>query len=358
MSAQGSVAGQQRPARKRPLLKRFGKRKSNPMGEMTLVEHLQELRKRIVISLVVLAIGAVIGFIWYEQAPLGLRPLGEILRGPYCELPAERRASFSADGECRLLATSPFEMLTLRLKVGTLAGTVLASPIWLYQIWAFIVPGLHKNEKKYTFIFVTTAVILFVGGAVLAYYILSVGLEFLMSMGEEFQTAALTGERYYYYLLAMLLIFGVSFEIPLLVVMLNIIGILEYRVIRNKRRIIFVVILIFAAVVTPGQEVFSMIVLGVALEVLIESAFQFCRINDKRRNRNRPNWLDVDDESASALDDDTTGIGLPTPVEAAQPVSSSHLAPRTHGAPPTAPSAAPNSAPSTPPNAGYFDDVL
>lgn len=117
MSVQGSVAGQQRPARKRPLLKRFGKRKSNPMGEMTLVEHLQELRKRIVISLVVLAIGAVIGFIWYEQAPFGLRPLGEILRGPYCELPAERRASFSADGECRLLATSPFEMLTLRLKV-------------------------------------------------------------------------------------------------------------------------------------------------------------------------------------------------------------------------------------------------
>ena len=124
---------------------------------MTLVQHLQELRRRIVISLLALVVGAIIGFIWYQNAPFGISPLGEILRGPYCSLPEEKRISFSANGECRLLATSPFEMLLLRLKVGALAGAVLSSPVWLYQIWAFIVPGLHENEKKYSRMFACVA---------------------------------------------------------------------------------------------------------------------------------------------------------------------------------------------------------
>lgn len=333
----------------------------NPTGEMTLVQHLQELRRRIVISLLALVVGTIIGFIWYSQAPFNMAPLGEILRGPYCSLPEERRMVFSADGECRLLATSPFEMLLLRLKVGALAGAVLSSPVWLYQIWAFIVPGLHKNERRFTFFFVSSAVVLFVLGAVLAYFILSVGLEFLMGMGEEFQTAALTGERYFYFLLALLMIFGVSFEIPLLIVCLNVVGVLEYQQVKDKRRIIIVAIMIFAAVVTPGQEPFSMLILALALVLLVEIAFQFCRINDKRLKRQRPDWMDLDDESASPLGKGPGGIGAPTPVEAptsvsasATPVSSPQRSASTPqpGSPATPPSS------SQPPQAGFFDDVL
>lgn len=302
---------------------RFSRKQKNPTGEMTLVEHLQELRRRIIISVLAVVVGAIIGFIWYQRAPFGLSPLGEILREPYCALPPDKRASFSADGECRLLATSPFEMLLLRLKVGALAGTVLSSPVWLYQVWAFVVPGLHKNERRYTLSFVSAAVGLFVAGAVLAYFILSVGLEFLMGIGAEYQTAALTGERYFYFLLALLLIFGISFEIPLLIVSLNLIGVLEYEHVKDKRRIIIVVVMIFAAFVTPGQDPFSMVVLAGSLILLIEIAFQFCRLHDKRMQRERPEWMDLDDETASPLGAGPGAIGGPTPVEAPSRVNPS-----------------------------------
>lgn len=350
MSTMSTPPTAKKTSRRQTWTSKLRRKPKNPTGEMTLVQHLQELRTRIVISLLALVVGTIVGFIWYQNAPFNIAPLGEILRGPYCSLPEESRVSFSADGECRLLATSPFEMLLLRLKVGALAGAVLSSPVWLYQIWAFIVPGLHKNERRFTFFFVFSAVVLFVLGAVLAYFILSVGLEFLMGMGEEFQTAALTGERYFYFLLALLMIFGVSFEIPLLIVCLNMVGVLEYQHVKDKRRIIIVAIMIFAAVVTPGQEPFSMLVLALALVLLVEIAFQFCRINDKRRNRTRPEWMDLDDETASPLSEGPGGIEAPTPVEAPTSVSAS----------PSPSKASPRSSqPSTqPPQGGFFDDVL
>lgn len=360
MSDMRTPSATSKPTSRQKWTSKLRRKPKNPTGEMTLVQHLQELRKRIVISLLALIVGTILGFLWYQHSPFGLSPLGEILRGPYCSLPEERRISFSADGECRLLATSPFEMLLLRLKVGALAGAVLSSPVWLYQIWAFIVPGLHKNERRFTFFFVASAVLLFVLGAVLAYFILSVGLEFLMGMGEEFQTAALTGERYFYFLLTLLMIFGVSFEIPLLIVCLNLIGVLEYEHVKDKRRIIIVVIMIFAAVVTPGQEPFSMLVLALALVLLVEIAFQFCRIHDKRAQRERPAWMDLDDETASPLGEGPGGIGTPTPVEAPTSVSASAApvsspSPRTTGASPST-STAPRT--TQPPQGGFFDDVL
>lgn len=278
------------------------KKKKSPTGDMSLVEHLQELRRRVIISLLALLAGTIVGFIWYQHAPFGTMPLGEILRGPYCELPPESRADFTRDGECRLLATRPFEMFMLRLKVGALAGLVLSSPVWLYQIWAFIVPGLHKKERRSTFTFVTLAVMLFVLGALIAYFIVGFALEFLMTMGTEFAVSALTGQDYYNFLLGLLVIFGVSFEVPLIIGMLNVVGILSYESIKDKRRIIIIALFVFAAVMTPGQDPFSMLILAFALNVLVELSLQFCRWNDKRRDRKRPDWLDQDDDSASSLD--------------------------------------------------------
>ncbi|GAB6952682.1 twin-arginine translocase subunit TatC [Corynebacterium simulans] len=349
-----SPANAAKPASALARLRAQRKAKKNPLGEMTLVQHLQELRRRIVISLLALVVGTIVGFIWYQQAPFNMPPLGEILRGPYCSLPEEKRVSFTADGECRLLATTPFEMLMLRVKVGALAGAVLSSPVWLYQIWAFIVPGLHKNERRFTFSFVAVAVILFVAGAVLAYFILSVGLEFLMGIGEEFQTAALTGGDYYRFLLGLLIIFGVSFEIPLLIVALNLLGILRYEHVKDKRRIIIVLIMIFAAFMTPGQDPFSMLVLAGSLCLLVELAFQFCRINDRRRKRERPEWLDLDDETASPLNTQASGIGGASAVSAPTPIAAPQ---QTRPAQASQP-AIPNSQPAPNNNASFFDDVL
>ncbi|AKE41208.1 twin arginine translocase protein C [Corynebacterium kutscheri] len=268
-------------------------------GSMPLVEHLQELRRRVIISIIALGIGTIVGYYWYQNTIMGLSSLGDILRGPYCSLPVENRASFTLDDECRLLATSPFEMFLLRLKVGALAGLVFASPVWLYQIWAFITPGLHKNERRATFSFVSAAVILFVAGAMIAYFVVSYGLEFLLTIGDETQVAALTGERYFNFLLALLLIFGVSFEVPLLLVMLNAVGVLTYEQVKDKRRIIVVLMFIFAAFMTPGQDPFSMLILALALSLLVECALQVMRLHDRRVQTNRPAWLDVDDEESS-----------------------------------------------------------
>ncbi|SFG56152.1 sec-independent protein translocase protein TatC [Corynebacterium spheniscorum] len=346
---------------------RAAKRRKNTDGSMSLVEHLRELRRRVIISLLAFIGGTILGFIWYQTTlpgipALGFRSipsLGDILREPYCALPPASRADFSFDGECRLLATGPFEMFMLRLKVGALAGSVISSPVWLYQIWAFITPGLHKNERKWTFSFVTIAVILFLIGAALAYTVVHFGLAFLLTIGDQVQTTALTGHAYFGFLLALLVIFGVSFEVPLIIAMLNIVGIIEYENIKEKRRMIIVVLFIFAAFMTPGGDPFSMTVLACALTALVEIAMQFCRLNDKRRKRQRPDWLDLDDDQASTLGpDEVAAASAPIPrPEPINPSAAPVMPTRPIPTAPPSPSPAPRNQPvnpQTPPAPGAF----
>ncbi|WP_019194660.1 twin-arginine translocase subunit TatC [Corynebacterium timonense] len=315
---------------------------------MTLVEHLSELRRRVMISLAAIVVGTIIGFIWYQNAPFGTAPLGEIIRGPYCNLPSELRADFTGDGECRLLATTPFEMFMLRLKVGALAGLVLSSPVWLTQIWGFITPGLRTHEKRYTFTFVTLAVVLFVAGAALAYFVLDQGLYILMSIGSEFQVAALTGHEYYNFLLALITIFGVSFELPLLIVMLNIAGVLRYEHVKDKRRMIIVGLFAFAAFMTPGQDPFSMVALALSMTLLVEIAFQFCRLRDKKAAKHKPEWMTLDDDEASGPVTSSGPIASSAPVTASVPSSS----------PTPTPSVVRTRPKNSPPPEEYYDDVL
>lgn len=285
---------------------------------MTLIEHLYELRTRLAISMVAIAVTSIIGYVWFGVGFFGTRPLGELLKDPYCALPGAVRPMTNADGGCTLFGLSAFDQFSLRLRVGVATGIVLACPIWFHQFWAFITPGLYAKERRLGMVFVVTAAVLFTSGAVLAYLVVQQALAFLLSVSADIQTTLLTGESYFGLLLALLLIFGVSFELPLVVIMLNRIGVVSYEKLRAWRRGLIFGLFVFAAVATPGGDPISMTALAVALTVLFEIAIQVTRVHDRRLARRQTDEaLDVDrasevDAMPSSLDPKPSQ--LPTPA--------------------------------------------
>ena len=264
---------------------------------MSLIAHLRELRNRVAKALLFLAIGTAVAFWWYDHG------LGTLIRAPYCDLPDRYRYG-GGDQPCGLLITDVFGGVFIRLKVAFLAGAVLSAPFWLYQVWAFITPGLKKNEKRYGVGFVAASSTLFALGAVLAYYSLSAGLKLLLGLAGDGTIVALTAQDYIGFVLSLLIAFGVSFELPLIAVALNLVGILSHAVMAKGRRWIYFLTIVFAAFITPTQDPFTMSLMAVPMIVLFELAIQLSRVVDKRRARRAAlsGFADLDDDAPSALD--------------------------------------------------------
>ena len=264
---------------------------------MSLIAHLTELRNRVAKALLALLVATAFAFWWYDHG------LGDFIRAPYCNLPPKLVYGGDANG-CGLLQTDVFGGVFIRLKVAFLAGAVLSAPFWLYQLWAFITPGLKRQEKRYGIGFVAVSTFLFAAGAVLAYISLAKGLQLLLGLAGDGVVVALTAQDYIGFVLSLLVAFGVSFEVPLIAVALNLVGVLSYEVLAKSRRWIFFLTIVFAAFVTPTQDPFTMLLMAGPMIALFEGAIQIARVVDKRRAKREAieGFHDVDDDAASPLD--------------------------------------------------------
>lgn len=222
---------------------------------MTLVGHLTELRNRIIIALIAVAIGGIAGFLLYE-------PVLKILQDPYCEI-SER---------CTFIVTDPLESFSIRLKLSAYLGLLLASPVVFWQLWRFITPGLHDNEKRYAVPFVISAVVLFVLGAALALWTFPQALKFLQGVGGESIEAFYTPGKYISLIVFMMLSFGIGFEFPIVLVFLQIAGIVGWRRLSSWRRYAIVVIFVIDAVITPSADPISLLALAIPMCIFYEAS--------------------------------------------------------------------------------------
>jgi sec-independent protein translocase protein TatC len=261
---------------------------------MALSDHFRELRARLLRSVLILVVAFCVALVFYEQPNGGL--FGLVME-PY------RTAQFALKDQTETTAyiASAGGPLLVQLKLCGVAAVVASSPYWLYQLWAFIVPGLHPQEKKWTRIFIGIAGPLFMLGVATGYYVLPRGLEVLIGFTPAGLQNLVEFGEYFSFMTRMLLVFGVAFEIPLFVVMLNLAGIVSGRSLARYRPWIIIGTFVFAAVATPSTDPFSMLMLGIPMLLLFFVAEVIARSIDRARGRGQHSTANWDDDEASTL---------------------------------------------------------
>jgi sec-independent protein translocase protein TatC len=244
-----------------------------PDGRMALSDHLRELRARILKAATAVVVAFVVALFFFD-------PLFDLVLDPYLEaqksLPEGRTEATTAGAAGGFL---------LYLKLCGLAALIGSSPFWLYQIWAFILPGLHRNEKRWTGVFAAIAGPLFLAGVLLGYFTLPLGLEILIGFTPADLTNLVEFNDYLAFFTRALLVFGIAFEIPVFVVLLNLAGVLKGKTLGAHRPWIIIGSFLFAAVATPSGDPFTMTFMAVPMVILFGISEVIARFNDRRRAR-------------------------------------------------------------------------
>ncbi len=283
-------------------------------GSMTLLEHLRELRSRLFKASLAVLIGMIAGFIVSERVI-------DFLTHPYCALMIKMNSPTLANGKCMLQQTGITDAFTLKMQIALWIGLILAGPVWLYQLWAFIAPGLHRHERRWAYLFAGIAAPLFAFGTVMAYFIITRGMEFLFTFTPKDVLLLLEFTGYVKFITSFMLIIGVAFEFPLVVMLLNVAGAASARRLMGWWRVAVFLLFAFAAVAVPLPDPFTMSLMGAALTSLYFGAVLFAYLNDRRRARlHRIEFGDLDDDEASPLEFDIDQVEAGAPIEPIEPV--------------------------------------
>ena len=289
-------------------------------GSMTLIDHIRELRNRLFWASLGIVAGLIVGFIIADW-------VFGILKQPYCDLDSSWILNAQGERICSFVNLGVADQLILKLKIALWVGLVVGAPVWLYQLWAFIAPGLHRHERKWAYVFVGIAAPLFAGGVILAFFVVKHSLAFIQTAGILGVTTQLEVGAYVSFVTSMLLLFGVAFEFPLVLLMLNFTGVVSARRLLSWWRIVVFLSFGFAAIATPDPGPFGMTLLAACMVVLYLIATGVAFINDKRKGRGKEIYAGLDDDAVSPLEDDrepvTAGSRTETasPVEAPEPVA-------------------------------------
>lgn len=241
---------------------------------MTLVEHLEELRHRLVICILAVGGGAVVGWFLYG-------PVLNLVLNPYCDYWKTTDPKLRINRSCSLFFNEPLGAMVVKLKVVVFIGLMVALPVLLYQLWMFIVPGLTRKERRMAIPFVGSSVMLFALGALFAYLTLPKGLNFLLGFAGSDFVPLLTGDRFITFVILVAVAFGLAFEFPVLLVFLELVGVLTTQKLRKWRRFSILGIAIFAAVITPSSDPYTMLAMTVPMVLFYEAAIIIGRLMKK-----------------------------------------------------------------------------
>jgi sec-independent protein translocase protein TatC len=268
-------------------------KRADPDGRMPLMDHLRELRNRVVkVALAILA-GAAVSWAFYNR-------IWAFMQRPYCQAVGYCKVNVTGHS---LIYNGVTDGFYLHIKIAVIAGAIITSPIWLYQIWAFVAPGLYSREKRWTYLFIGSAVPLFGVGCYFAYLAMSRGLQFFLSMSGGL-TALFSADSYLGYWIAMIIGFGLCFEVPLFLVILNLARVVTHERFKKWRRLIIFLVFVFAGIASPSPDPLTMLLLGGVVVALVEVAEVLIYFNDKRYARNHPDlYADLDDDELAPLED-------------------------------------------------------